>query len=226
MATDTNNATRRQALVALAGAPVAIMAAPAAAHQIDSTEWDQTFAAMIRAGEAKDRAAEEWNRLYAQFEAARDAVPHATFRPDPHTGRTEPVSTADQLFVRAARRLVADVRAGRCYLETDRYTSLRDHWQLCQEVAAAADAREAEIAAISQRLGFTAIDERYEALVSAFADLESALMAMPSPHTEALLWKLELLLEGDGPQGETAGFGGAFVAQTKADMRRLLSAEA
>jgi hypothetical protein len=57
-------------------------------------------------------------------------------------------------------------------------------------------------------------------LATAQAEAERYLMAMPAPDRTALLWKLELLLKGDGESIEIWDLN--FVAQTVADMRRLL----
>lgn len=52
------------------------------------------------------------------------------------------------------------------------------------------------------------------------AEAEQQLLAMPAPDRTALLWKLELLLKGDGESIEIWNM--ALVAQTVEDMRRLL----
>lgn len=57
-------------------------------------------------------------------------------------------------------------------------------------------------------------------LAATQAETERKLMAMPAPDRTALLWKLELLLKGDGESIEIWNLD--FVAQTVADMRRLL----
>lgn len=80
------------------------------------------------------------DEVYARFAAEEQNIPHVTLRPGPYSGKTTPVSTADERFVERARRLVNDVAAGKCSL--DAIPSLEQHFQLCNDLAAAADHRD------------------------------------------------------------------------------------
>lgn len=62
-----------------------------------------------------------------------------------------------------------------------------------------------------------------EEFAGAVADAESDLMGMPAPQRQALLWKLEKLLEITGDS--TPSWSADYAAQTLADMRRLLAGE-
>ena len=112
-----------------------------------------------------------------------------------------------------------DVAAGKCWFEP--IPELQEHYALCQEVAAAADERDAQIKAISDRLGYDEAEERWAALGEAACDAEWAVMNTPAPDLPELLWKLEKLLEVE-TDGCTASWASHAVEQTMADARRLL----
>ena len=223
-----DHTTRRAVLGALAGTPVfagTIGAAiagidPAHAAPADRSAWDRAFRAYEEA-KAEDAAFNAvFEPMWEQYDRERAAVPHITLRPDPYSGRRVPVTTADRMFVHEARKLVGEVEAGRTKL--DPIPSLQEHLQLCRDVAAAADERDAKIAAIRDRLGLDEAEDRWEALGERAYEAEWALMDMPAPDGAALLWKLEKLLDVER-DGGTAGWSGEAVAQTMADARRLLS---
>ena len=224
MATDHLTTTRRTLLGAIATIPAIGFAAPAAAQTVTTgrTAWNRAFAAMEHAKAAC--AAEEalHQPVWEAYAAAKAAVPHTTLRPDPYSGRHEPVTTADFRLVEEARRLVNNVAAGKCRLETDRYPSLKAHYELCQDLVAADDERDAEIQRIDQQLGYSETYDRYEAAAEALCDAQQALHDLPSPDSAALLWKLEDTWLGD----EEASYLKSRVSMILTDARRLLSGEA
>jgi hypothetical protein len=107
-------------------------------------------------------------------------------------------------------------------MRLDPIPSLQDHYQLCQEAAAAADERDTAIKAIRARFGMDEAEEKWSALGDAHCDAEWALMRTPAPDTPALLFKLEKLLEVE-PGESTASWSASAVEQTMADARRLLA---
>jgi hypothetical protein len=111
------------------------------------------------------------------------------------------------------------VNEGRCWLETVTYPSLKEHYILAQEVAAAADARAAKIARIDDRLGYSRSYDLQQAACDAWIDAEAVLFDLPAPDGPALLWKLEATWLGD----EEAGYGKDRVSGILADARRLLA---
>ncbi|MBT2133968.1 hypothetical protein KK137_06440 [Croceibacterium sp. LX-88] len=66
------------------------------------------------------------------------------------------------------------------------------------------------------------VDDEMERLQDVRCDLEDALVAMPAPDGEALLWKLDHLLADRNGDGCVSAWSLEFVAQTVADCRRIL----
>jgi hypothetical protein len=218
-----NQMSRREALagIGLAGAtgmlPIGA-AAIAQARAVDRLAWDRAFATYQQAKAVYDHEQARHEPIYEAYQAEADAVPHAILRPDPYSGHFAPVSTANWHLVRDARRLVKDVAAGKCWLETDKYPSLKDHWELCQDLAAAADTRDAAIHRIDQRHGYTRSWKQVERAMGVMEKASRALHDIPAPDGPALVWKMEDLWLGD----EEAAYGGGLVSQLLADARRLL----
>ena len=163
--------------------------------------------------------------LDTRYETALEAIPHVTLRPDPYSGRHTPVTTADQRFVQEARRLVEDVRAGRCYLETDRYPSLAEHYRLCRETKVAADKRDRKVRQLRERFGMDEAENKWEALGERMAEAEGALIEMPAPDMEALLWKLDHLFGPaiHGTENYSNSYCSAWINAVVADARRHLA---
>lgn len=224
-----NAALSRRALLSALTATAAIgpIAVPAAAsiRSGDRTAWDRAFRAYEQAKAEDGAYSVIFDPLYDRCLAAVEAVPHVELRPDPYSGLHQPVSTDNFDFVHRAHRLVTDVASGKCHLETERYPSLGEHWQLCQEVAAAADERDATVAATRARFGMDEAEEKWEALGEAAYETEWAVMDIPAPDLPALRWKLEKLLRTD-PDGSVSCWSAKVIAVTMADVRRLLVGEA
>lgn len=158
---------RRTAILAIGGA-TAVAAVPVAAiassPSVDRSAWARALAAYEQAKADDEAYNSVYEALSDQCQQEEQAIPHVVFRPDPDTGHQQPITTADQLYVRRAKRLVNDVKAGKIRLETVQYPSLNEHWQLSQEVAAAAEKREAKVAAVRARFGMEQAEEKWEAL--------------------------------------------------------------
>lgn len=202
-------------MTAVAAVPAITMPTAALAIRRDRSDWDRAmarFRAAERECQAIGRKDEEVQRAY--FERAK-AVPHVTLRPDPYTGRHNSVSTADERFALEARSLVRDVDAGKCHL--DALPDLQEHLRLCREMVGAADRRQAELDAIDVELGRTASEKAYDAAVDRMGEARDALIAIPAPDGEALLWKLEWLFFSDHLWDEE------FAAPAIADAKRILS---
>ncbi len=219
--------TRRALLGAItlasAGAAIGVPASATAITSTSRSEWDRAFAA-YKAASAEDQAHNAvFDRLYARCKAAEERIPHVTLRPDPYTGQSTPVGTADRMFVQHARSWVEKITAGT--MKLDPLSSLQEHFQLCREVAAAADERDAKVEAVRARFGMDEAEEKWEALGQRAYEAEWALMNTPAPDAPALLFKLEKLLETER-EGSTAPWAEKAVTQTIADARRLLAREA
>lgn len=223
------NLSRRAALgafTAAAGlAAVPISAAAAKIGTTDRTAWDRAFKVMQKAQAAYEADFRYYLPMHDRCNRATEAVPHVTLRPDPYSGRLQPVTTADTGFVHESRRMVKEVAEGRRWLETEKYASLKQHFELCKDVAAAADARDAEIRRIQEGYGYWPATERNEALCSAMCDAEDALIEMPAPDNEALLWKLDHLFGPDArsADGNSASWARDYIDVVVADARPLLS---
>jgi hypothetical protein len=85
MATNLNNPTRRAIIGALAGAPVAFIAAGpvVAAETLDTREWDAAYSAWLPVEARHDRLSDAWERADATcspdedacYKAMRDHIP-------------------------------------------------------------------------------------------------------------------------------------------------------
>lgn len=200
--------TRRQLLagIAVASATVAI-SAPTIAKSLPANRaaWDRAMASHDRAKAAADAFDGPFWRIEDAYKAEVDKLPHVTI-----TSGSRPMSTSDEYEVRHAR---ADAQSLR-YVEICAYADVKARYEL----AAAADVRDAKIAAIDRRLGRTAANDRSDALSDAICVAEEVLLKMPAPDGEALLWKVNRLYpECGGMWAE------GYEAQTHADLRRLLA---
>lgn len=220
----TLQSTRRSFLAAapIAAAAVALPGAAMARPQTDRSAWNTAMQTFDQTRVADDAFTVQAQAAHKRYEAALETVDHIVLRPDPYLARRQVVTTADARYIESARKLVREVAEGKCKL--DPIPSLQDHYRLCLDAVAAADARDAKIKSIRDFLDIDAINEEWEELADRAHDARWNLMAMPAPDLPALLWKLEYLLadEGDGVSPWTA----QAVEQTVADMRRLLSGEA
>lgn len=192
-------------------------------EQSDRSLWDETMHQLTEA----EASLQAFQAAYRVLDDERcklaEAVPHVALRPDPQSGNSRVITTADTDFVRRARKVVKDVAEGRMHF--DPIPSLQDHYVLCCDVVAAADDRAAKIAAIDDRLGYRQAVERYEALSDREYDARWALMGMPAPDHSALGWKLRFLLEDDST-GSCGAWSNDALKQTRADIERLLGTEA
>jgi hypothetical protein len=159
--------------------------------------------------------------LHDRCRAEIDALPPKELPADPYLGRGSGVTTANRHVVSIARRRVEDWDAGKAHVEDYIRKEFEAHIADCRAVVMADEERKAEIAAIQQRHGYGPAEERWEALTDAAVEAEWALMDMPAPDTDALLWKLEKLLEAD--ESGTDCWSAEAVAQTVSDMRCLLA---
>ena len=192
--------------MALASAAVAVPTA-AIAKKLPASRvaWDRAMADLQRAKAASDSYETEYWRIEATYRADVDNLPHVTVEID---GRS--ISTADSTQVAWARHDARNVR----YVEACAYDSVRQR----QQLADAADARDEQIAAINQLHRWDAVNEHYDGLSSAICDAEQALLNMPAPDGEALLWKVDrLYTPGEGI------WSAEYEAQTHSDLRRFLS---
>lgn len=224
MATTESNPSRRVILGAILSAPALAATAnpvPAAATVGGASPAFARKVAAWRAAETAEAAFDEGTYFPAldAYDRASEAVPHVSAGTHPYTGRSD-VSTADAYEVTAARRLVGDVDAGRCFLEVDRYPSLGDHLAFCRRLAAAADERDAAL----DRLGVRYRVAEHEATSARLAEVTGAAFAAVRDHRAAsaadLAAKLEILDEAGAHESSEAW------TAILADARRLAGGEA
>ena len=217
--------TSRRALLKAAPIIAAAAAVPATALTIptsgDRSEWNAAFDAYNAAKTEDDAFNAVFSDLHDRWTAATEAVPHQTFRPDVYSGRFQPVSTADRIFVADARRTIRDLAEGK--RRHDPLPELEQHTELCREVAAAADERDAKISQISQRMGYDQAETKWDALGGRVSDAENALLATPAPDVAALRWKLDrLTVDVREHEVSLPAWTAEYLSQTLADIARLL----
>ena len=177
------------------------------------SEWDKAFAALeaIRAEDAEFQL--QFDRIDAAFIAGRPKMDDIPFREFPLLERNY-----------VARSLDLE-RYWQRFIEAENKTWWsNDGDRMKERKRAAIDAVHAFRAAEechARDTGYDAANDRYDELSHRIADAEGKLMATPAPDRQALLWKLEKLLEVD--HGSTAPWSEEYVEQTKSDMRRLLA---
>lgn len=225
MATTVSNVSRRAILGAAAAVP-ALVALPAAAAiaaiPADRSAWDRAFAAYEKA-KAEDEAYDAiFNPVYDQWKAEVEAIPHRTFGPDLYIGRAT-ISTEDRVQIATVRKRVEDADNGKITCAPGH--AMEKHLELCREIVAFDDARQAQVKAIEDRLNWQELNDKWEAVGQAAYEAECEVLDTPAPDLPALLFKLEKLLHAD-EDGSTSPWCEQKVAQTMADARRLLGGEA
>lgn len=218
--------TSRRALLKAAPLATAALAIPAfaAATTIptDRSAWNSALAAYHRV-RAEDAAfSARYMPIWDRCKASCDRVPHVALRPDPYSGRKDPVTTADEWLVRMARYEVKRLDSGKMRIDAN-VPGVQEHYDLKRELARAADERDAARQRIRDRFGMDDMDDQSDRLGDRLARAEEALMDTPAPDLAALRFKLDHLLEPDS-DGSTACWSRAYVAQTVADYQRLLGA--
>lgn len=221
MATDNHTTIDRRHFIAGAAAVPAIAmtaAAPALAgeHSADRSAWDSTMARYLAADKECDAAAARFDAADKAFVEAYEKIPHITLRPDPYTGRLNPISTADERLVLEAQRAVIQLDDGSLWIDrTDPH--MVEHYDLMRELAAAEAKRDAKAMAIADDLGCDRLENELEAIADRVFELRNQLIAMPAPDGEALRWKLDYLFFTNGQAWEPS-----FIQQTVDDSKRLL----
>lgn len=199
---------RREVLtgMAIAGVAAAVPAAAIAKSQPDREAWDQAMDACKRTYAASDAFDSELWRIEDEYEAAIKYVPHVV---SGDLGIGKPISTEHPDSVSGFRKDMESVR----YLEPCVYVGHKAR----QAFLDAVDERDAVIAEIDRRTGYSAAHERYDALAGAICDAEAVLLKLPAPDGEALMWKVKrLYTPGEGIWSD------GVEDQTFADLQRFL----
>lgn len=190
-----------------------------------ATGYEAKWSAALEAYENAKAEAEAFDPTYMvvweQCHEECKAVPHAVLRPDPHSGRHSPISTADDWYVRRARRDVAALNAGRMRFEP--LQELQEYESLLRDVVSAADGRDATIQAIRDRYDMDKLDTQSEEISERLCAARDRVMNTAAPDLAALRWKLDQLIS---PDGEMLGWTADFIRQTVADYRQLLGGNA
>ena len=147
------------------------------------------------------------------WQAECEKIPHVTLEPDPYSGKTHPLSTANFADVLDAKGWVL---AG---TRVDPIPSLVAHAKLMHRLYDASQQREHAKRRLSALLRVDEYFHRHEDMESAASELFNELIESPAPDQAALAWKLERLW-GDEPG---AGYCEEWTQAIVADSRRLLS---
>lgn len=187
---------RREALAGLTiAAAIGSTTSPALPRSANRREWNAAMAAYLEADRKSSALRPRLDKINEAYQEGRKALPEV----------------ASDWEVRRARNAWSGVG----YLEDvgDNYERYRAYHALVK----ADDERKAKLEALDKRLGWTAINDRYDALTEAMSQAETALLSVPAPDGEALMWKVErLYTPGEGIWGE------GYEDQTHADLRRFL----
>jgi len=167
--------------------------------------WAEASDAYWAAVEASNNFDAEFDRICECYEAEVEKIPHVVIQRSPFGAR---LTTANPHDVAMARTSAKTLR----YVEECAYRDTK----VTQDFVDAADKREAKVAEIDDRLGYTAANDKYDALIQAMCDAEELLMKLPAPDGAALLWKFEQL-------DKRAPWLSEKEPQTYADLRRFLS---
>lgn len=213
---------RRQvmtAMTAIAATPA--FPAPALASAIrapDRRPWDTAMAKWQRAKHHLEKTTiPEWERASSAYAAACDSIPHQSFT-FKGANYTSTLTTANKNDVALARRVLPRL---------ERIASERPSPELdiYRQIIAADEARQAARKRIAERTGYAAACDRENVAEEALSDAESALLRMPAPDCEALMWKLEFLYGEEARDSDDYAPAWALpiVDACLADARRLLS---
>jgi hypothetical protein len=214
-----NTTTRRAMLATLGVGGVAALTVPAIAATGELSGDDAAFFAKTKAMKAAEEAYDAFNDevmapAYDAFDKAREAVPHVTFEPDPSIGAKQSLSTSEPTCLAVARAVTGDA----AYVVDTNSPDAVARYNRMERFAAAADARDAEIARLREKHLATARAREAHLGDIAFG-LCKEVIEDPAPSLAALGWKIEHLWGVDPDQHYCEEWIMAIVA----DARRLLS---
>lgn len=225
----TNAVSRRAVMAGVASiaAAMPVAAMPVANAVVGFTPnrsaWNAAMDAFRKAEVEADATEAVFMPLHDTVRAEIAALPHKPLPSDPYVGGRG-VTTENRAYVDLARRRIEEWDAGKVRLEQHVREDYEQHIAACRKIVGVDDERKAEIAAIEQQHGYREAEERCEALGEVRYEAEWALMELPAPDLPALRWKLEKLLEVHN--GSCAGWSEEAIAQTVADMQRLMAGTA
>lgn len=211
--------TRRGAFAAIAGiATVGILAGGAASASPDSDRaaWDKAWREYQDATAAYRADCVNFDRIDLAHSADLPSRDMIDWREFPMRNPFEVTHVMDMDAYRA--RVIAE--RGRTWNGTDAALARR-----MDAIESVIRYREA-VEQCHQRHDWSAACDRNEALCDAMCAAENRLIEeLPAPDLAALHWKLGKLLDSEGGRS-TPTWEASYVAQTVADMRRLLGGEA
>ncbi|WP_260482359.1 hypothetical protein [Sphingomicrobium flavum] len=193
MATNSFNVTRRAALGGVAA--MATTAATGASFKptSDRRAWDRA----MKAREDAIAESEALGPTLDRISAARQRL----------LAKIPPVGS--EFDLRMARHSVKNTR----FIEPCAY----DDHKKSVALVDAADRRDVKVARIDRRLGWHEANERYDELSAKWAEADQALLDIPAPDGDALLWKVNHLWE----EGDTI-WSPSVEKQTRRDLERFL----
>lgn len=200
---------------ALVAAPVAMAAKVQTAA--DASAWNAGMAALAKAQAAYDYESADNDRVEEVFHAAPKPDLNTAIHWREFPGYLERGYVAHVMDIEKdwQRFLSEEGRAWWAENPTRKKANYR------RALLSVRDYRR-NLQAVNDRYGYDASTERYEAALDALCDAQASLILTPAPHGEALLWKLEHVMEVNN--GSSAGYCEEWVNAIMADARRLLSA--
>lgn len=200
---------RRDALIGIATTAALTSTAQPAGRSVDRHDWNAAMANLAIATRQSDALEPRVDAVNAAYAEQSQAIPHATI----HVGNLgRSMSTSSEWDVRHARS--QQKRLG--YLED--LPGNYDEYRAYHALIKADEARKAKLTQLDQRLGWSEINDRYDTMSDGIVEAERALLDMPAPDGEALLWKVNKLYKpGEGCWSD------GVEDQTHSDLRRFLS---
>lgn len=221
MASTAPSTSRRQMLTAAMAIPACALVArssPAIPRTIpaDRTAWERAFAAMRRAEVASAADAFNYDRTYAAWEAARPSMDAIHWREFPFVDRDHTARLMD--LDKAWTNYLAG--EGKWWFAKDADAAKAKHRAALDSIR---DFRRCE-AENDARFGINEAVEGSNDLDSQLHDTQWALLVMPAPDADALMWKLNYLFGDDGEDGFCGSYRMDAITAIIADTSRLLAA--
>lgn len=207
---------KRREVLAGIGVVAAIGATPVAGamlttkHQPSRAAWDRAMAHLLHCKADYDRSSAGYDNCFEAYEAARPSMDMIDAREFSLMDRHRVARTLDidqyerhQLVGEGQTWWAKDPDAFRAKVK-DACNGVREFRRLEKEAG--------------ERTGYRAYNERHDAIVERWSEAQDALVALPAPDAEALLWKISYLFTAS----DTA-WTEDYTAQFHSDAARLLS---
>ena len=206
---------RREMLTGIAGAGATVaLSAPTIAKSLpaDRAQWDAAFAYMEACKAKADESERAWEPIYEAYEAGIPTSDHINWKEfSPCPDKRHILHGTFDVDAHEQWRLGSE---GKLWWAKDPDNVRAEIKATCEQV------REfrRQLKALNDRLGYDAATDRLEKHVDQYSAALTALVELPAPDAEALLWKINhLFTAADTTWTEE------YTAQFHSDATRLLS---